>query len=308
MIPKTRNRLMVNRTTRLLVEYLCGTCTMIGLCAQPAMGQNAEASQTLSSPQIGRSEFQRVSGPIRKEGISGALDKCGSYARGGVMARETYALGDGTITSASVEVVTHAKGYRYAAHDLFGSLLRVAAYDAKESRRGEFAAAAHKVRCMEWEYADETKGGIVCCAEVKGDRGPEGVIAWLKGNPADGVVTVRIAYRHPKALLPGQVIDKYLREYPSDVPDSPTWHHDWETKDIEKWRDVLQTHKGDTLMLQAGAMYLMNYDRRAFGLLDALKKRDNPTAFTKALKGVDEKIGRWVEERKKTKEPGQRGE
>jgi len=210
---------------------------------------------------------------------------------------------------AFVEVVTFPKGYRQAEHDLFGSLLRTAAHDAKKSRQGELSAASNDVRCLTWVFEDGENGGVVCCSQFEADAIPEGVVAWFSGSADDGVVTVRIAYKHPKAMLPGRVVDNYLGKYASAVPKNPTWHHDWETKDLEKWVELLGTHKDDLVMLQACGAYLTRYDKRSFGLLDALKKRDDPAAYSQALDGVVERLGQVAAERKATaRAPGQRGE
>lgn len=289
------------------IKNICLLCATMLMCTSVTYGQNAINALGTSSPQIGRSEYQRTAGPLKTEGISGVLEVCGSFTRGTVLVLESYEPNDGSATTSTIEVVTHPKGYRFAPHDLFGSLLRTAAYAVKTTRQLDLSAGVAGVQCMEWEFLDKTQGGIVCHSQVTTGRFPEGVVGWFTGNPDDGYVTVRIAYRHPKGLLPGQVIDKFLREHPSEVPKNPMWHHDWETKDIEKWMAHLDENKDDLLILQAGAAYLTRYDRLSFGLLESLQQRDNPDNFSKSRKGVNERMNAWVETRKKAIKADQSG-
>jgi hypothetical protein len=245
--------------------------------------------------------FQRQAGPVASHGVTGVLEsRSGSYVRDAQLVRNSFELADGSKGGVSVEIVTFPKGYRYAPHDLFGSLSRTGEHDKKR-------AEADIVQCPEWKYADHSKGGTVCYAQSIGNQRHDGVVAWFRGNADEGFVTLRIGYSNLDGL-PGQVIDEYMREYPSTVPAQPTWHVDWETKDLEKWTEVLRANKDDLVMLQAGAAYLTRYEKRSFGLLDALKKRDDAAAFSQALGGVNDLMTRQVEERKKAREAAQRGE
>lgn len=61
-------------------------------------------------------------------------------------------------------------------------------------------------------------------------------------------------------------------------------------------------YKNDVPLLQAGAAYLTRYDRRSFGLLDALRNRDDAAVFSAALDGVVVRMNQAIAERKaKTK-------
>jgi hypothetical protein len=295
-------RLGLLRCKNVLTLLLCLILSPVSAFAQPS-----NLAVPRPSLPVDRGAIERLYGP-NKNDTRGALSESGSYVRGTQLIREGFALKEVIDGGAFVEVVTFPKGYRYAAHDLFGSLLRTAAYDEKVSGLGDLSAAANKVRCSPWEYADGGNGGNICYVPVDGGQVQKGVVGWFREVSGDQVITVVIAYQHPRGDLPGQVIDNYLHEYPSEVPAQPTWHLDWETKDLEKWVEVLRTNKDDVQMLQAGAAYLTRYEKRAFGLLDALKKRDDAAAFSQALGGVNDFMTRQVEERKKAREAAQRGE
>jgi len=274
--------------------------------ALQAFGQSSEKPETRFA--IIRKDFQRVYGPIKSEGVTG-FEEYGSYARAATLVREAFSMVGSEESIAEIQVATFPKGYRYAAHDAFGSLLLTAAYDEKLSGPGDLSLAVSKVRCTQWDFADGTKGGTICYVhKATSGIGPTGSVRWVGEVPEGGVVSVGIGYRNLMGL-PGQLIDKYLREYPSNVPENPTWHIDWETKDLEKWAELARTYKDDVTMLQAGAAYLTRYDKRSFGLLDALRQRDDAVAFSRALGGAVEHMTRLVEERKKkAKDADQKGE
>jgi hypothetical protein len=306
MIRKARNTQVTGHNFRSLLKSLYRTCIVLILSVGQAKGQNAQ--DTALPLKIDRAAFQRQAGPVASEGITGVLaSRSGSYVRGAQLVCNSFALSGGSKGGVSVELVTFPKGYRYAPHDLFGSLSRTDVQAKKRLGPSNVTPGTDSVQCVEWEYTDHTKGGTVCYAQVAVDQKHDGVVAWFKGNADEGFVTVRIGYSNLDGL-PGQVTDEYLREHPSDVPAQPTWHVDWETKDLEKWTDVLKANKDDLVMLQAGAAYLTRYEKRAFGLLDALKKRDDAAAFSQALDGVSERMSRLVDERKKAREAAQRGE
>jgi hypothetical protein len=290
----------------LQVKHVRGICIM--MVASLATAKGANGDDAALPRKIDRTEFQRQSAPNESRGGAGALEsRSGSYVQDTRVVRESFALADGSKGGVSVEIIAFPKGYRFPEHDLFGSLLRTAAQDDKRGGSAELSAAADKVRCAEWEFADGSKGGTVCDAWIRAEQKQNGTVGWFNRSAGEGVVTLSIGYG-PFDGLPGQVIDEYLRKYPSDVPAQPTWHLDWETKDIEKWVEILRANKDDVPMLQAGAAYLTRYEKRSFGLLDALRKRDDAAAFSQALDGVNERMSRWVEERKKASEARQKGE
>lgn len=253
-----------------------------------------------------RNGIHRVSGPDMSEGVTGA-EACGSYVRAAKQVSEEYGFDGLSESVAYVQVVNYPVGYRYAAHDTFGVLLVSAAHDEKVRGTGDMSAASKKLNCIEWEFADKTKGGVVCHVEtpVNGTKG--GLIRWVSGKTDACTTSVSIAYLGLDGL-PGQLVDKYLHDYPSSVPKDPSWHLDWETKDLEKWADVLNSNKDDRLMLQVGAAYLVRYDKQSYGLLDALRKGDDATGFPKALDDVVGRIGQVVTERKAKAAPAAGGD
>jgi hypothetical protein len=298
---------VLGKSIRRVVTLLSVLGTIITVFQEPVVAQTSEDTQVIA-PEIIRNGVRRVSGPITKEGVTGA-EECGSYVADATLLRETYGFDSINEGVAVVQVVTFPKRYRYAPHDAFCSLLRTAAYDEKLSGPGDLSVAALKVRCTQWEFADGTKGGTICYVhKAASGIGPTGSVRWIAGTPERGLVSVGIGYRNLTGL-PGQVIDKYLREYPSSVPENPTWHIDWETKDLEKWAEMLRASKDELRMLQVGAAYLTRYNSRSFGLLDALRKRDDAVAFSESLDEVVERISRVVAERKaESRESGQRDE
>lgn len=301
MIREARNNRMRNHNIQSMDKYLHRSCIVVVLFIGISTGQTAQFTKAL--PKIDRTEFQRQGGPVTSAGVTGVMEgRSGSLVRQAQLVRNSFALADGSKGGVSVEIVTFPKGYRDAPHDLFGSLLGLGAHDRKR------VDPSDNVHCVEWEYADHGQGGTVCYTESESTQKHDGAVCWYNGNVDEGFVTVRIGYSNLDGL-PGQVIEKYLREYPSDVRANPTWQLDWETKDIEKWTELLRAYKDDVPILRAGAVYLTRYEKRSFGLLDALRKRDDTVAFSQALNDVVERMSRAVAERKeKAREPGNRGD
>lgn len=280
------NYICVGLDRRSVVKCHCVTWIIVFGLIAPVIGQNPQNF----IPRIDRSQFERRSGPVTSKGSTGVLgDKSGSRVAEAELLSSSFAYSKGRV---SVEVVKFPKGYLYAPHDVFGLLSK---------------GSTDTVKFRAWEYADGSRGGIVCSYSYEQEEQKQkGSVLWFHGNADEGFVTIIVGYTDLDGA-PGMVIDDLLREHASDVPENPTWHHDWETKDLEKWTEVLKANKGDLQMLQAGAAYLMRYDKRSFGLLDALKKRDDAAAYSDALDAVVTRLGEVVTERKqKAKEAGQR--
>jgi hypothetical protein len=115
----------------------------------------------------------------------------------------------------------------------------------------------------------------------------------------DGRRTVLVSFEHLREV-PWQLVDHLLMQFPSTIALSDDGTRDWETRDLEKWSDVLKAHRGDVSILRAGATYLTRYDKRSFGLFDALRDREDAIAFSQALADVHERISQAMAQRKAT--------
>jgi len=234
-----------------------------------------------TAPKIDRSAFERKSGPVPSKGSTGILaDKCGSRVAEAELLSSSFTYSNGRV---SVEVVKFPKGYGFVPHDLFGLLSK---------------ANNESITFRAWEYADGSQGGVVCSYSYGQDgQKQKGGVLWFHGNVEEGFETVIIGYNNLDGV-PGIVVDDYLRKYPSDLPPDPTWHVDWHTKDLQKWANVLLANKEDVVMLQAGAAYLMRYDKLSFGLFDALRQSDNTASGSQALDAVIERLSQEAAKRR----------
>jgi hypothetical protein len=131
---------------------------------------------------------------------------------------------------------------------------------------------------------------IICGAapEVFEATNGTGVIGWYC-EAGQEVTTVLIRYGGLNGL-PYQVIEATLAELPSTVERNDLRATNWVTDDLAKWADILATRRDDRIAIESAGARLMQHDRASFGVLEALRHRNDPTAFNAALDEAIRKI------------------
>lgn len=279
----------------LLVTLVGPTVNTAQTTADDPMTAGAQGTPRL----LDSGRFRRTTGPLEREG-TGPLEKAGSYVRGVSRMVESYSPDVNADGTAYVEVIIYPIGYKYAMHDLLGYLLsKVAAPQGKKAERQQrrFNAGEETLRCQAWGQRTGADAQIVCDVLVEETEREDGVVGWLSAHANGQPIAIRIGYRGLGGL-PSEVIEELLAEYASVSPDAIPSSDAWETRDIEKWADLLQANKDDLRMLQAGAVYLTRYHSRSFGLLDALNERGDPAAFAQTWDDMQERMRRAIAERR----------
>ncbi|RMD60140.1 hypothetical protein D6833_10315, partial [Candidatus Parcubacteria bacterium] len=210
--------------------------------------------------------------PVRYYDEPGVL-KYGGYCTGGARMR-LYGLRS-TSGDVTVEIVDHPPKYSYAKHDFFGAFF--AAY-REEKNKGDPGSAkdVNPVQYVEWQRADSSRPEIICVLMNRSDEGYYGLVGWYT-EIGSNLTTVMMRFG-TRGGLPRSVIDEFLDKYPSSIAGTLPSLASWEEDDIEKWRDILATKSDDVRILPTAVAYLRRYDRRAFGLLNAMQKGDDPAA------------------------------
>ncbi len=291
--------MLLSRAVRSAPRWGRSACwTALGLVWLAGVVARAEP-QPMSSVKLDERQFQIHWGP-GEDDTPGAL-KYGGYCHRDVAVTKTRYRVEGPYSGeASVEVVHHDAGYRYALHDLLGYVRALAGYSppgdplARATNGDEEAAKPEeRAKFVDWTESPGAVGRIVVC--VQSENPTEFAAAWF--SEVGGKQTTIIIRCEDLPGWPVSLIDKYLAEYPSTLTSDEPWLTDWAAADLAKWVDLLRSRRHDEIVLQAATFQLREYkDQQAFGIFEARRHRNDPAALGRELDKVVWNIQTFVRE------------
>ncbi len=260
-----------------------------------------------------RRPFEQIREP-NVDDSSGVLKYGGYLWRDvNVTQRNHRAVGK-NIGGATVELIMHKSAYPYVIKDFYGTF-RVAAGGPKNQLKpkdnikligGVGSETNGDWRFMNWATADGAAKGMVCLyLEAKGDAVFGGIAGWYY-RENERLNTLMIRFDQLDGV-PVQLIDDYLKKYPSSLVQDDFHGESWVADDVHKWLHLTQLHKSDRMMFELSLGRLAAYDREIFGARDAFMaavagmRAEDMAAVDQTIETIRAKAEQWLLDRDKKK-------
>jgi len=218
-----------------------------------------------------------------------------------------YRVAERKIGGAQVETIDHAHDYPYVIHDFFGTFRKVGTRTRTPPHNidvvnGFVNEDEWMWRFLDWASDENRVTGNICVTVIqKGDGVFGGTVGWYSRGD-DGIRTVLIGYDQVDGV-PFQLINEYLKKYPSSVKESDFHGETWVADDVHKWIHLLQLHKSDKMMFEMALGHLAAYDKRFFGDRDAFLtaqaavRAGDTTTVEKVVQDLKLDAERWLQNR-----------
>jgi hypothetical protein len=264
------------------------------------------AGEKVTSPavELPRQEgsFEQRRDPVRDD-TPGVL-KGGGYCWRPVLVTQRFyrALGRES-GGATVETVAHESDYPYVIHDFFGTFFG-AGVGSPLQNGSKIVDGIVKSGAVEWRFvtwvSENGPSGTICTNVFrKTQESYAGLVGWYSRG-SNGLTTVMMFFSKLDGV-PAELIDKYLREYPSSVRPEQFHSETWVAHDVRKWIHLLALHKGKPTMFGMAGHRLMAYDRGLFGIEPLRLESDDPDVFRKAIEDLKLHAEHWLQNREQEK-------
>lgn len=292
---------VVRLTLRTVVLFICS----LGL-SPPVSAQTQTAGKSdpaLRFPPMEHSVFQQIRDP-NEDDTPGALKYGGYLWRDVNVTQRSYRAVERKIGGAAVETIKHSSAYPYVIRDFFGTFRAVAAgpenyRHSKENTEivnGAVSEANGQWRFMNWTTGDSATSGNICLfVKPKGEGTIGGIVGWYVRENG-WIKTVMIRFDQLGGI-PVELIDEYLKKYPSFVKESDFHGETWVGDDIQKWIHLLQLHKSDKVMFGMALGRLAAYDTNLFGVDPKRLNTDDNAMFEKVIQDVKLGAEGWLQSR-----------
>lgn len=302
LVLDVRSALQVVRLSlRMVTPLICS----LGL-SSPGSAQTrtpAKSDPALRFLPMERSVFQQIRDP-NEDDTPGALKYGGYLWRDVNVTQRSYRAVERKIGGATVETIKHSPAYPYVVKDFYGTFRAVAAGPENYRRSMENADLVSGTvseengqwRFTNWTTGDSAASGTICLfVKPKGEGAIGGIVGWYDRENG-WIRTVMIRFDQLDGI-PVELIDEYLKKYPSFVKESDFHGATWVADDVHKWVHLLQLHKSDKVMFGMALGRLAAYDTNLFGVDPKSLDTDDTAMFEKAIQDMKLDAERWLQNR-----------
>jgi len=264
----------------------------------PALVAAADITAVAGIP-VEPSKFELIR-PPNEDDTPGALIG-GGYCWSDVnVVQRSHKAVDRQFGGATVETITHAGTYSYVIHDFFGTFrgagLRRPPAEDVEVVQDVVKEGEAFWRFVDWRSSDGIERGKICIIVGRKKEGTlAGNVGWYSRD-SQGIKTVMVLFDNLDGV-PAQLIDEFLKQYPSSVKEEDFHGRTWVAEDVRKWVHLLGLLHGDRDRSGFALNRLSAYDSNLFGVDRAKINSRDGAVFEEAMDDLRDRAERWLAER-----------
>ena len=248
-------------------------------------------------------KFEQIADPIQDD-TPGMLKNGGYCWQDVLVTKRHYRALEKPVGGAQVETITHSRDYPFVIQDFYGHF-RGAGIRRPPVEETEVIDGVVKEHLAEWGFLSWGVGGgtpgekICIIVFPKKEGGYAGNVGWYT-REGDQITTVMMMFDNLDGV-PVQLIDEYLKQYPSSVKEEEFHGATWVADDVRKWVRLVELLRADRERFGFALSRLGAYDDKLFGLDRTKLQPADPVAFKRAIDDLTERAEQWLAEREKTR-------
>jgi hypothetical protein len=252
------------------LSITCRRLFIWSLIVSPCSSAQTPVSVVYDLP-IERRAFEQIGKPIEDD-TPGALSGGGYCWRDVLVTSRSYRAIGRELGGATVEVIHHASSYPYVVRDFFGMYRGANVRNARARTNvslvdGVVDEGNRQWRFIGWTASDGSISGTICSTGRRKANGDyAGNVGWYH-REGDRITTVVFFFSRLDGV-PYQLVDKYLKKYPSSTSQADFHGETWVADDVQKWLHLLELTKEDRVLFNIALVRLASYDPEMFDARD----------------------------------------